>query len=313
MNDKMSVLRIPIDSIVTEGQLIRAGIDDDHVIELSNSISKVGLLQPIVVRLLLKGKHQLLAGAHRLAACKRLKWSHIPAVIKTSDSDEPVRGIAFIENIIRKNMSLEEECEAVRILTENQSMSVSQICQLLGRGREWVVKRLAAPGLPENIRQALFDGLITMNVAEEISGLDDEGARGYILNEAIYAKRSLFEIRTMVETFKITPSVTQAVEEGIKKADELQKEKAPKKACDYGEEVTPMHEMLVLWICRSCHNEIMAIRDLAKHVHTEGEVKYETDGQGRDGQDNPGVGSTGLVNSSDRHEGRVPTDNSTEA
>lgn len=299
MDDKMSVLRIPIDSILTEGQLIRASMDDDHVIELSNSISKVGLLQPIVVKLLVKGKHQLLAGAHRLAACKRLRWTHIPAVIKTGDDNEPIRGIAFIENIIRKNMSLEEECEAVRILTEDQEMSVSQICQLLGRGREWVVKRLAAPGLQENIREALFQGLITMNVAEEISALDDEGARGYILNEAVYAKRSLFEIRTMVETFKITPSVTQAVEEGIKKAEEIQATRVPKKSCDYGEEVTPMHEMLVLWVCRACHNEIMAVRELAKHIHTEGEVKYETDGQGRDGQDHQGAGSPGLVSGSD--------------
>lgn len=298
MNDKMSVLQIPVDSIITEGQLIRASMDDDHVIELSNSISKVGLLQPIVVRLLIKGKHQLLAGAHRLAACKRLKWTHIPAVIKTGDDNEPVKGIAFIENIIRKNMSLEEECEAVRILTEDQEMSTSQVCQLLGRGREWVLKRLCAPKLPENIRQALFDGLITMNIADEIALLDDEGARGYILNEAIYAKRSLFEIRTMVETFKITPSVTQAVEEGIKKAEELQGQKTPKKPCDYGNEVTPMHEMLVLWVCRSCHNEIMAVRELAKHIHTEGEVKYETDGQGGDGQDHQGVGSPGLGNSS---------------
>lgn len=268
MDDKMSVLRIPIDSIITEGQMIRADMSDDFVIELSNSISKLGLLQPIVVKLLIKGKHQLLAGAHRLAACKRLGWSHIPAVIKTDLGSEPVKGIAFVENIIRKDMSLQEECEAVRMLTEEQSMSVSQVCQLLGRSRDWVVKRLAAPGLPENIRQALFDGLITMSVAEEISTLDDDGARGYILNEAIYAKRSLFEVQQMVATFKVTPSVTQAVEQGLKTAKELSSTRAPKKACDYGNEVTPMHEMVVLWVCKSCNNEIMAIKEMSK-VHSE--------------------------------------------
>lgn len=288
MNDKLRVLKVPIGLITTDGQMIRAEMSDDHVIELSNSIAKLGLLQPIVVREKPKGGYQLLAGAHRLAACKRLKWTYIPAVIRDEDEKESPKGIAFVENIIRKDMSLQEECEAVRILTEEQEMSVSQVCQLLGRSRDWINKRLAAPSLPENIRQALFDGLISMQVAEEITKLDDEGARAYILNEAIYAKRTLFEIRSMVETFKVTPSVSQAVEQGLQKAQEIQETKTPKKACDYGHEVIPMHELLVLWVCKSCHNEIMAVREIAKHIHTEGGEVYDTEGKVGHRQDEQG-------------------------
>lgn len=306
MDDKMSVLKVPINSIITEGQLIRAGMDDDHVIELANSIAKVGLLQPIVVRLLVKGKYQLLAGAHRLAACKRLRWTHIPAVIKTDLNEEPVKGVALIENIIRKDMSLQEECEAVRVLTEDQGMSVSQVCQLVGRSRDWINRRLAAPHLPDDIKQAVFDGLVPLTIAEEIAKVEDEGARAYILNEAIYAKRTLHEVQCMAETFKAVPSVTQAVEEGLKKAAETAEAHTPRKACDYGKEVIPMHEMRVLWVCPGCWNEIMAIKDMAAHSHTEGGERYDTKREAGNRSDNQGDRVPGLDADCSGYEGGTP-------
>lgn len=284
----MNILRIPINNIITEGQLIRAEMDDDHVIELSNSIAKVGLLQPVVVRLLHKSKYQLLAGAHRLAACRRLGWTHIPAVVRVLDMDEPVKGIALIENIIRKDMSLPEECEAVRVLTQEQGLSVSQVCQLIGRTREWINRRLMAPGLPENVRVALFDGLISLKVAEIIGQVDDEGARNCILNEAIYAKRTASEIQYMAETFKAVPSISQAVEAAVQKASEVSAQAVPQKACDYGREVIPMHEMRVLWVCSRCYNEVLAIRDMAGSIHTEGRIEYDTEGKVSSRPDNQG-------------------------
>lgn len=285
MEPKMSVQRIPVKSIITEGQMIRSGMDDDHIIELSNSIAKIGLLQPIVVKSIEGGKRQLLAGAHRLAACIRLGWTHIPAVIKSDNETEPIKGIALIENIIRRDMSLKEECDAIGILTEQEEMSVSQICQLLGRSRDWVLKRLAAPNLPEKIKQAVFDGLVALSIAEEIAGLEDEGARNYILQEAIYGKRTLSEVRSMVETFRYCPSIEQAVDRGIEKAKELQAAKIPKKACEYGGEITNLSDMRLLWLCAHCYSEIMAAKELLRITHTEGGEEYVAEREDGDRQD----------------------------
>lgn len=276
MDTKTNMSRIRIDSILTENQMIRAEMSDDHVIELANSISKLGLLQPIVVKLLPGGKHQLLAGAHRLAACKRLHWTHIPAVIKTDLDIEPIKGIALVENLIRKDMSLEEECNAMKILTEEQDMSISQVCQLVGRSRDWVMKRLTVPNYPDDIREPLFDNRITLAAADLIAQLEDEGARGYIINEAIYAKRSLFEIKVMVETFKATPDIASAIDKGVEEAQKISQNRSPKKACDYGGEATNMHEMRVLWLCSVCVNEIMAIRDLQKTETIKGGTLHDT-------------------------------------
>ena len=276
MKQTLNVQAIRIGLIDTAGQMVRVGMDDDHVIELSNSIAKLGLLQPIVVEPTDSGRYQLIAGAHRLAACLRLNWTHIPANIRTQIDGGPVKALALVENIIRRDMSLEEECKAVQTLVEEQGLSVSQICQLLGRGNAWVNKRLAAPHFPEKIRAALFDNLISLGVAEEIATIDDEAFQNIVINEAIYAKRTLFEIKSMVETFKAVPSISDAVEAGLQKAQEMRGSGAPKKACEYNHEVVKLSDMRLLWLCASCYNEILAIRDMAANVHQEGGVEYGT-------------------------------------
>lgn len=303
MDQVMNVASIKIKHIITDNQMVRAGMDDDHVIELSNSIGKLGLLEPIIVSKTGKDKYQLIAGAHRLAACKRLNWVTIPANIRSEEDNAPVKGLALVENIIRRDMSLKEECDALRILTEQEDMSTSQVCQLLGRSRDWVCKRLAAPNFPDNIRDALFDNLIALSVGEEIAGLEDTGARNYILQEAIYGKRTLSEVRSMVETFRVCPSVTEAVESGLQKAKETQGSKIPKKACEYGGEIVNISDMRLVWCCPNCHSEIMGLRELSKMVHTEGGETYGGNGENRDRQIDEDTGSARLVNSGDRHAG----------
>ena len=284
MKQTLNVQAIRIGLIDTAGQMVRVSMDDDHVIELSNSIAKLGLLQPIVVEPTDTGRYQLIAGAHRLAACLRLNWTHIPANIRTHVEGGPVKALALVENIIRRDMSLQEECAAVQTLVEEQGLSVSQICQLLGRGNAWVNKRLAAPNFPDKIRDALFDNLISLSVAEEIATIDDEAFQNIVLNEAIYAKRTLFEVKSMVETFKAVPSISDAVEAGLQKAQEMRGSGAPKKACEYNHEVVKLSDMRLIWVCPTCYNEIMAIRDMAADVHTEGRVEYGTADKDSSGQ-----------------------------
>ena len=69
MKQTLNIQAIRIYLIKTADQMVRVSMDDDHVIELSNSIAKLGLLQPIVVESMNGGVYQLIAGAHRLAAC----------------------------------------------------------------------------------------------------------------------------------------------------------------------------------------------------------------------------------------------------
>lgn len=222
---------IPLALIDTEGQSVRAALDDDHVVELAMSISRHGLLEPIVVRPLPNGRYQLEAGFHRLVAFWRLKRATIPAHVR-SEATAPIKGIALVENICRKDMSLEEEIDAVCYLHEEEGLSPSQICDLTGKSRTWVDRRLGAKHLPDDLKTELFAGTITLGHAEELARIADAGARRYATYNVIQTKLTVPQTRDLVSVYLSTPSLEAAVEAGYQKALELQA--APPHLCCQG-------------------------------------------------------------------------------
>ena len=211
---------IDVTAIITEGQLVRVDMDSDHVIELSNSIAAHGLLEPIVVRRTAIG-YQLIAGAHRLAACKRLGWSDIPANVLPKSNEAPIKSLALIENIIRRDLSLEEECVSVTALIEEQNLSINQVCDLLGKTRLWVQQRVVVPNMPADVREPLYEGLLAMKSAEIICEVEDEGIRKQIVNQTIYQKLGAHAVRQVVNVYKDAPTISAAVDAGIAAAREV--------------------------------------------------------------------------------------------
>jgi len=213
---------IPLELIDTEGQSVRESQDDDHVIELSMNILKQGLLQPIVVRPKENGRYQLDAGFHRLSAFHRLQRKTITAHI----IDEPkasTKAVALIENILRRNISIREECQAVKHLNEEEGLSPSSICDLLGKTRSWVDQRLMIPNFPEKLREEVMDGRIPIRTAEVIATIEDEPTQNFIANQVINSKLTTHQTKELVGLYKAAPSISDAIDAGLAKREEIQK------------------------------------------------------------------------------------------
>src|SRR4051812_23469447 len=77
-------LREPdIDQLVDNPQQPRQHIDENGINELAETIARVGLLEPIVIKALDDDKFMIIAGHRRVLACKQLGWTSIPAVVLT--------------------------------------------------------------------------------------------------------------------------------------------------------------------------------------------------------------------------------------
>ncbi|MCH8134714.1 MAG: ParB/RepB/Spo0J family partition protein [Proteobacteria bacterium] len=248
----MVVEEILIEKIHTDNQLVRKSMDDDHIIELASSIASQGLLQPIVVASRSDGDYNLKAGAHRLAAVKRLHWAEVPANVQEESSAAKSRATAIIENVLRKQMTLEEEVMAVQILFNEEKKSPSEICQVIGKSRAWVDRRLSIPNLRERIVEVLMDGQISIVVAETINGVEDDGIRASILNEAIYAKRTHREVSEMVHLAENVPTMGEAIQAGGKTLAELAAPAKPGRPCDSCDQRFPVQYLQVLWVCKEC-------------------------------------------------------------
>jgi ParB family chromosome partitioning protein len=249
---------IPTAMIRTEGQSVREAQDDDHVVELAMSISKHGLLQPIVVKRLDNGGYQLEAGFHRLAAFCRLQRATIPAHIK-EDETGSVKAIALIENIIRRDMNLAEEVKAVSYLNTTENLSASQICDLTGKGREWVNRRLMIPNLPNDLQIDLMEGNISISHAEIISKVEDDSVRALLLNQVRLGRLSARETNDLTNLYLQTPNVQEAIEAGIAKAQEIQKITSYTRRCDVCGDITRLDDIRFPATCTGCFEMIQRI------------------------------------------------------
>lgn len=206
-SDAIQSALIPMDLIRIEDQMLRHNPEDDGIIELAQDIAQKGLLQPIGVRLLDGGGYQLLWGGRRFAAHKRLNkatiWAHV-----WGDSEIPVKALALVENLQRVNLSLVEEVEAVNYLHNDEQKSPDQISSLLSKGRSWVMRRLAIPNLPPELRAPVLEGDVAVGVAEEIAIVPHDGFRKFLLSQAMALRWTIVQTRTACQTY------IQAIEDG---------------------------------------------------------------------------------------------------
>lgn len=257
-------LTLPIDLIDTEGQSVRAAMDDDHVVELAMSIAKHGLLEPVVVRQKNNGRYQLEAGFHRLAAALRLKWETIPSHIRY-DLTAPVKAIALIENIVRRDMSLDEQVNAVTFLNHDEGLSPSSICDLLGKSRLWVDQRLAIPNYPEDVKRELLDGNLTIGKAEILAKLENDGTRALVINQVISGKLTAKQANDLVEMYLAAPSIQGAIEAGMQKAQEIQDTPKSYRKCELCGRIRELMEIKFISVCvdaGSCNETVL--RELKK-------------------------------------------------
>jgi ParB family chromosome partitioning protein len=82
----------------------RRHFDDGALQELADSIASRGVIQPIIVRPLGRGKYQIVAGERRWRAAQRARLHEIPAIVRALDEDE-VMTLALIENLQREDLN----------------------------------------------------------------------------------------------------------------------------------------------------------------------------------------------------------------
>lgn len=149
----------------------RGYYDVNKLNELKESIKEKGVLQPILVREK-DGEYEVVAGERRLRASRELGLKEIPVVIKEIDDKEALV-IALIENIQRENLTAIEEAEAYKNLVDDFGYTQEQVAQSVGKNRSTIANTLRLLSLPDNIKNAISEGILTAGHARAILSLED--------------------------------------------------------------------------------------------------------------------------------------------
>jgi len=165
------------------GTVDRFGIDSEKVKELADSISEIGLLQPIVVRKA-GDRFEIIAGHRRYLAHNLLGKTHINAIVNTMSDDEAAIARAT-ENLARVDLTPMEEGAIYNNLIEKHGMSVNQVGKKMGIKGHTVKRRLDLLRMPPCLQDAIHAKHISMTVAEELWAIRDQTDLEYYLHFAI--------------------------------------------------------------------------------------------------------------------------------
>lgn len=178
----------------------RTYFKQEEIEELATSIERDGLLQPILVRSIAKGRYQIIAGERRWQACKSLGLKTVPIRIKEADDDKALE-LALIENIQRSDLNPIEEAYGYRRLMERQNMTQSEVAQAVSKGRSTIANSLRLLELPEDAQQLLFEEKISAGHARAILSIPSKEGRQKLTDKMVQEKISVREAETLARLF----------------------------------------------------------------------------------------------------------------
>ncbi|MBQ2676874.1 MAG: ParB/RepB/Spo0J family partition protein [Clostridia bacterium] len=170
--DENSAVEVRLSDIEPNRDQPRKHFDQAALDELSDNIAQYGLLQPIVVRPLINGGYQIVAGERRWRACRQAGLTTVPVVIKEL-SDEQTMEIALIENLQREDLNPIEEAQGYKQLMTAFGMTQEEVSKKVGKSRSAVANSLRLLELEEYI-DLIAAGVISAGHGRALLALSPE-------------------------------------------------------------------------------------------------------------------------------------------
>ena len=149
------VAMISLDSITTNPFQPRSNFDHDALVELAQSISELGIIQPITVRK--NGmKFELISGERRFRASQIAGLEEIPAYVRLAD-DRNMLELAIVENLQREDLDPIEMAYSCKRMMDELGLTQEEVAKRLGKGRSTVTNFLRLLKLPAIIQAELRD------------------------------------------------------------------------------------------------------------------------------------------------------------
>lgn len=211
------VTEIPIDELRPNPYQPRREFNQQALEELSKSIEKNGVLQPIIVRKSKVKGYEIVAGERRFRASKLAKLETIPGIIR--DFDEKIMmQVAILENLQREDLTALEEADAYHMMMEKLSLTQEKVAEELGKSRSYIANHLRLRTLPSQTKSLLQDGELSMGQARTLLALKDKS----LINQ--YATKAAKDNLTVRELEGLVNEVNES--KVPKKAKEAKQEKS---------------------------------------------------------------------------------------
>ena len=173
--NKQTIKEIELSQIKPSRFQPRQSFDEKKITELSHSITKHGILSPILVRETGAGGYELIAGERRLRAAKEAGLQTAPCIIDSAE-DQLSLELALIENLQREDLNPIEEARGYDRLKKEFSLTQDKIAEVTGKARSSVANSMRLLNLPSSIIELLYSGDLEKGHAKILASMEPNEA-----------------------------------------------------------------------------------------------------------------------------------------
>ena len=197
---KSAINRVLISDLSRNPYQPRETFNEDKLIELSNSIKKNGIIQPIAVRpkKTEPGKYEIIAGERRWLAAQKAGMHDIPVTVLELSDVESLE-VAIVENIQRDDLNPVEEARGYERLSKEFNYDHESISKLMSKSRSHISNTLRLLTLPKDVLAMLEEGTLTSGQARPLIGM---GNASSIAEEIVAKNYSARKVEYLVKSKK---------------------------------------------------------------------------------------------------------------
>ena len=214
--NKSALRHLPVDILKPGKYQPRRDMNGETLAELADSIRVQGVIQPVIVRKLVAGNYEIIAGERRWRAAQLANLHEIPVVVREI-SDEQAIALSLIENIQREELNAIDMAMGLQRLIDEFNMTHESAALVVGKSRATITNLLRLLALPEEIKNMLQCGKLEMGHARALLPLISKQqliAANTIINKGLSVRaaeslaRQLQEVRIVTKK-SIDPNIIQ--------------------------------------------------------------------------------------------------------
>lgn len=178
----------------------RRTFNEDTLTELSESIKRYGVIQPIIVNKK-DDYYEIVAGERRWRAAKKAGLEEIPCIVR-DDSERKNKEIALIENIQREDLNAIEKAKGYKELMDLYGLSQSELSEVIGMSQSAIGNTVRLLNLTSDVMNLVVEGKISEGHARQLLYFDDPEVQLEVAKEIIERGLSVRDIERKVQLLK---------------------------------------------------------------------------------------------------------------
>ena len=191
------VVFVPAKAVMPNPAQPRKHFEESALAELTESIRRHGILQPLSVRRV-GTNYELIAGERRLRAGIRAGLTEIPCIVMSME-DEESGWVALVENLQRQDLHFLEEARGIGALMESGGMSQEQAARFLGKSQSAVANKLRILRHSPEILELLQKSGLTERHARALLKLKDDSQKINVITEILRLNMSVAQTEKYIE------------------------------------------------------------------------------------------------------------------